>query len=196
MQHLLQDDQHSTESASWETTLSTAAKRSTINPDTLIKAGPNAAVRHADIQGSTHAAPAASAVKARHVKFSKALVKSPTAVKALAAPADNEWTVIQSDGSDTEYASRTGSETSLVRVKSQVPQGQIADMSGQDAPQQGQFMPAGKSFTGRPVQGKAALPSKQKLTVKVPTTGGQCCCRCVRCSLCSLMLCCASYCYM
>ena len=175
MQHVLQGNQPSAEAAPQETALPLADLKSNLHPDVLIRAEPSAAIRHTDIHDSSqHAAPAAGAVKGRHVKFSQVLAKSPTAVKALPAPStptDSEWTVIQSDGSYAEYASRTGSETSLVRVKSQVAQGQIADMPPQDAPQQEHFVPAGKSFTGKPVQGKAGPPSRQKLTVKVPTTG-------------------------
>ena len=42
-----------------------------------------------------------------------------------AAVAEEDWTVIQSDGSDTEFASKPGAKLGLVRVRSQVPQEEL-----------------------------------------------------------------------
>ena len=107
--------------------------------------------------------------KLRHVAFEQSLaVQSMSGV--VASEAHDEWTVIQSDGSDTEYNSRSGAKQGLVRVKSALPQ--------EELPQQLQGL--GLLHTA-PTLGSAGVKSltddssqliKRKLpALKVPLTG-------------------------
>ncbi|KAL0026054.1 hypothetical protein WJX79_005633 [Trebouxia sp. C0005] len=60
----------------------------------------------------------------RHVALEQPLAAQST-FGGVASQADVEWTVIQSDGSDTEYNSRSGAKQGLVRVKSALPQEEL-----------------------------------------------------------------------
>ncbi len=60
----------------------------------------------------------------RHVAFEQPLAPQ-SMFAVVAGQADNDWTVIQSDGSDTEYNSRSGAKQGLVRVKSALPQEEL-----------------------------------------------------------------------
>lgn len=125
------------------------------------------AAEERDIVSTGHADIATT--KARRVAFehqpvdvhSKPKVKLPEA-------AEDEWTVIQSDGSDTEYTSRAGTKLGLVRVKSEVPQEELPQqLQGQVLPRAAspQLLPS-QSLTG------STTPVTRKLaTLKVPLTG-------------------------
>ena len=105
----------------------------------------------------------------RHVAFEQPLATQPIS-GVVASQAHDEWTVIQSDGSDTEYNSRSGAKQGLVRVKSALPQ--------EELPQQLQGL--GLLHTG-PSRGPAGVKTltddssqlfKSKLpALKVPLTG-------------------------
>ncbi len=58
--------------------------------------------------------------KLRHVAFEQPLAAQSIS-GIVASQADNEWTVIQSDGSDTEYNSRSGAKQGLVRSSQPCP---------------------------------------------------------------------------
>ncbi|KAL0051080.1 hypothetical protein WJX82_001507 [Trebouxia sp. C0006] len=60
----------------------------------------------------------------RHVAFEQPLATQPIS-GVVASQAHDEWTVIQSDDSDTEYNSRSGAKQGLVRVKSALPQEEL-----------------------------------------------------------------------
>ena len=129
--------------------------------DMLIKAGATSEAvtdvrQEAMPRGTGH-------TKAHHVTFSEAQVASPTASTAVVSAHEDkeEWTVIQSDGSGSQPASRTGSVTSLIRVKSQVPSGNDASLGQTKTSAKG---PAAAS-------GANAPPVKKRLAVKVPKTG-------------------------
>ena len=136
------------------------ASHNNCDSDVLIKAGTTSEAftdvrQEAMPRGTGHA-------KAHHVTFSEAQVASPTAPIAVVSAHEDkeEWTVIQSDGSDSRPASRTGSVTSLIRVKSQVPPGNDASLWQTNI-----------SAHGPAVSGATALPVKKRLAVKVPKTG-------------------------
>ena len=105
----------------------------------------------------------------RHVAFEQPLATQPIS-GVVASQAHDEWTVIQSDDSDTEYNSRSGAKQGLVRVKSALPQ--------EELPQQLQGL--GLLHTG-PSRGPAGVKTltddssqhfKSKLpALKVPLTG-------------------------
>ena len=87
-----------------------------------------------------------------------------------ASEAEDAWTVIQSDGSDSEYSSKSGAKLGLVRVKSAIPE--------QELPQQVQgtgLLQTALShslLTARTMTGDASQLAKQKLPrLKVPLTG-------------------------
>lgn len=129
------------------------------NHDKLIKAASSAAG-----SAAVHNKPTpANAARSHHVTFSEAQILAPPTVKP-APEADEEWTVIQSDGSGSHPTSRTGSITSLVRVKSQVLKANGSDAKQSLSAATGQrFAPA-----------KAMPPVKKKLSVKLPKTGRKC----------------------
>ena len=87
-----------------------------------------------------------------------------------ASEAEDAWTIIQSDGSDSEYSSRSGAKLGLVRVKSAIPQ--------QELPQQVQGTGllqtalSQSQLTAKAMTGDASQLAKQKLPrLKVPLTG-------------------------
>ena len=150
------DHQHSTAAPAVYTTASTDSNNT---HDKLSKPACSA-----ESSAAVHSkANPATAARTHHVTFSEAQILASPTVKS-AAEADEEWTVIQSDGSGSQPTSRAGSATSLVRVKSQVPQALGSDVK--------QSLPAAAGQGTASVKGM--LPVKKKLSVKVPKTGKKC----------------------
>ncbi len=107
--------------------------------------------------------------KLRHVAFEQPLAAQSIS-GVVASEAHDEWTVIQSDGSDTEYNSRSGAKHGLVRVKSALPQ--------EELPQQLQGLglihtaPSCGSAGVKNLTDDSSQPFKRKLpALKVPLTG-------------------------
>ena len=105
----------------------------------------------------------------RHVALEQPLAAQST-FGGVASQADVEWTVIQSDGSDTEYNSRSGAKQGLVRVKSALPQ--------EELPQQLQELgllrtaPSHNSAGVKSLIDDSSQLLKRKLpALKVPLTG-------------------------
>lgn len=103
-----------------------------------------------------------------HVTFSEARQPSHAPDKASDS-ADATWTIIHSDGSCSQPASRAASVISLVRVKSEVPSGHDADVLRTLSAADEKGTPSG-------CQGTAAPCVKKKLVVQVPKTGMQLLC--------------------
>ncbi len=107
--------------------------------------------------------------KLRHVAFEQPLAPQSIS-EVVTSKAHDEWTVIQSTGSDTEYNSRSGAKQGLVRVKSALPQ--------EELPQQLQGLgllhtaPSRGSAEAKTLTDDSSQLIKRKLPVlKVPLTG-------------------------
>lgn len=89
------------------------------------------------------------------------------------APAE-DWTVIQSDGSDSEFASKPGAKLGLVRVKSEVPQAELSwEQQGLFQAGQPNSEPQRSTSSGAKLQsGNSIQLLRRKLpALKVPLTG-------------------------
>ena len=113
-------------------------------------------------------------VKSRHVGFVQP-ADAQSLQQAAATEAADEWTVIQSDGSDSDYTSKAGAKPGLIRVRSQLPQEDLPhQMQGQGLPPAASLgLPLSNSNTETTLLSvtSSQLVKRKLRSLKVPLTG-------------------------
>ena len=113
-------------------------------------------------------------VKSRRVSFLQP-AEAQSLQQAAATEAADEWTVIQSDGSDSDYTSKAGAKPGLIRVRSQLPQEDLPhQMQGQGLPQAASLgLPLSNSNTEATLLSvtSSQLVKRKLRSLKVPLTG-------------------------